>query len=1361
MMRNYILLFLIIYTSASAIAQIQWKEAGRLPVGYIRNFFISKTGTLFASGEQSLFQSKNKGDSWERVDLPVPFSINCFDEFGENLLIGTENHGIYSYQQSSGEWTSITGDLITDKEEGESLSVNTIITIEDLILANVYHNGSPAHGGSHSRIYSYRGGKWERETQFNLHNRVFSFSKSGGRVIAATLNGIFIAQVSSRPLEWEEKKDIDGNTIVARKIVSAGGDVLIGIPDYDYYYNKNLGLGFYDPYYDKLFRSDDNGNTWYIDYLYDDKVTYGITDLFWSNSELYASTYYYGLVKTSLQNIQYSWEEVYNSSSSYTSNINISEIGNKYLTTENGVKRLLISDSDWIEINNGLEINYVHYTYCSSKYLFAVTENGLYRKVLNTIGIDPNWELLELDDFERFSEIRKGFISIGGKTSSSKNEFYFATNYGIFLTKDEGESFQQISYLPYKYDEVWNSWISYQDNIQNLISVGNDLYAIAYETPFILKDKEGEWEPLINGLPEDNNNNVIKGIKEVSGDMYILFENYSIGQEDNHDIWTIPDKSYIYKYNKLLNEWKEVKRFDQKAKISGFESFNNKLIFSARTATGKSNLYNLNLSNINEDFQTLKSPLEDSEDKIKEIYAINGKLFLTATNSSKIHISSDGGSNWTSFTNENSITNISFDNHVIYTGTSGDGVLFTNFYEFFPPVVSTNPASDVKASMASVSGTVTTENNYSANVKFQYNKDSIFAANADSLVISVPITGKNVAVAATLKGLKGNQKYFYRIKAQIGNSMPVFSKTKSFITQPFIDSISTELPNIVTADPINKNTITEQNSPLFSLKLNHVQPGTIVTLHSKSITRTNIKKDTLQSSTSSFASKLPHNLFDEIGLEYYLTVKIPDGYYDTTRSNVITTKKVLVAINHPQGLTMDSLKLDFEKKYYQNLSFPLVLDNNTVQAVLGDEIDLSTPDPAKWRLLHYKTPTPNNKDLWYNLVGSLPLEIGKGYWLAASEGKNSKKTPINITISSGNTVAHQLKDTLNGLYYYPIILSPDDWNQVGNPFLLHLNWGQILRFNGFTENDISKRPITYTDGVKDEGITRSREGIIPKFNGFYVKNFRNQPLILKVPVKRNENHNGERRNEEEAIEEASKLLVQFKVTSNYKTCKLGGLGINSSAQIGLDNLDLIVPPSPSGYPTILFNNIDTEDKIVSSIVPPTGDGNTWDFTIKEIEDNTKATISWPQIKIEEGMQLWLHDLSNESIIDMLITSSYSFSANNRFKVYYGSMEYITENLLPAEYSLKVFPNPIEEKFTVSFALPKTGSNYKVKISLVDLTGKRLETFVEKEFPEGFYTETIKSNLSNKSFSSGVKLIELLVIEKSGLTKQVYSKVIFQ
>lgn len=267
--------------------------------------------------------------------------------------------------------------------------------------------------------------------------------------------------------------------------------------------------------------------------------------------------------------------------------------------------------------------------------------------------------------------------------------------------------------------------------------------------------------------------------------------------------------------------------------------------------------------------------------------------------------------------------------------------------------------------------------------------------------------------------------------------------------------------------------------------------------------------------------------------------------------------------------------------------------------------------------------------------------------------------------------------------------------------------------------------------------------------------------MAKNPVKRNIGLNGSRISKEESFVENAELLVNFTLSNNNVICKLAALGIFENASKGIDNYDFEVPPSLGDFPTLKFWIEGTESTVTRSIVPPTGDGNTWDFTIKEIEDNTKATISWPQIKIEEGMQLWLHDLSNESIIDMLITSSYSFSANNRFKVYYGSMEYITENLLPAEYSLKVFPNPIEEKFTVSFALPKTGSNYKVKISLVDLTGKRLETFVEKEFPEGFYTETIKSNLSNKSFSSGVKLIELLVIEKSGLTKKVYSKVIFQ
>jgi len=88
--------------------------------------------------------------------------------------------------------------------------------------------------------------------------------------------------------------------------------------------------------------------------------------------------------------------------------------------------------------------------------------------------------------------------------------------------------------------------------------------------------------------------------------------------------------------------------------------------------------------------------------------------------------------------------------------------------------------------------------------------------------------------------------------------------------------------------------------------------------------------------------------------------------------------------------------------------------------------------------------------------------------------------------------------------------------------------------------------------------------------------------------------------------------------------------------------------------------------------------------------------------------------------------------------------------IPAEYSFSVYPNPFNPITTLEFALPRAGH---VEISLYDLTGRLVETLMNKELPEGVH----RISLDGSELPAGMYFVRMSSREFAGIKKIVLLK----
>ncbi len=464
---------------------------------------------------------------------------------------------------------------------------------------------------------------------------------------------------------------------------------------------------------------------------------------------------------------------------------------------------------------------------------------------------------------------------------------------------------------------------------------------------------------------------------------------------------------------------------------------------------------------------------------------------------------------------------------------------------------------------------------------------------------------------------------------------------------------------------------------------------------------------------SEFSFEVSLTKFDEIGLEYWVVATDVSGNEETSPTAVMY--KSFTETNSP---VLQNLKSGGTVSSYQIISIPYQLENNRATSIFDE---FGGYNDEIWRLLHWD-PTSNR---YLEPPTDLErIEQGKGYWL------NIKNPANDLNVGQGSTP----RVTGSNPFVITIV---QGHNQIGNPYDFAIDWNDVIEHNNNPSGLGSLR--TY------ENSSFINTTFLDAFRGGFVHWDNPDPLSLAIPVKRMPTGGRKWSNESPIADlDVDSWQIDLHLYSSSYQYKLAGFGMDNDARPGKDDFDEIAPPKFLGLPEITFPHPEFFSPRFTRDITRTAQSNIWEFVVST-EGDERATLKWDRSRITTTeKELFLLDVQNEKVVNMTRNDRYVFntSSSHDFKVFFGSKEFIDEELQPEEVVFgNPFPNPISESTTFSFGIRKTA---KISLVVFDLLGNEVERVIDKEsFDAGFHDK--KWTIGNTtSIQPGVYLTQLIV-----------------
>ncbi|RLD19283.1 MAG: hypothetical protein DRI71_12030 [Bacteroidetes bacterium] len=464
----------------------------------------------------------------------------------------------------------------------------------------------------------------------------------------------------------------------------------------------------------------------------------------------------------------------------------------------------------------------------------------------------------------------------------------------------------------------------------------------------------------------------------------------------------------------------------------------------------------------------------------------------------------------------------------------------------------------------------------------------------------------------------------------------------------------------------------------------------------------------------------------DVGMEYFFYAEDASG--NTTSTDTV---QIVIQYNAENGPVIPDLGEGGEAKDWRMFSIPFVLDNKNVSTLF--EASLGTYDPSKWRIFHYK----NDTERFVEYKNGLSVvERGKGYWFNSVQRVT---IPMSPGKAPGNT-----KDNLATLSLAA------GWNQVGNPYTFDVSWADVISYNGIT-NEVESNLRVFANGTS---LTNSV--VLKAFGGAYLK--ANQAITLEVPLIAN---SGGRIQDTHGFNEGWLLNMNLEV--GVFSNMVSGLGMHPDAKFSNDRYDQIRVPRFEKYIDASFEHNEYFMPNFSRDIVPDQENYVWELTVSTNVDDYNRIISWDKPEIDENKKLTLLDKANGNVVDMLITTKYSYAEDNdrKFKVIYGDRDYLLEQLGENKIQLgNNYPNPFTNATTIPFSVYGVGDEFKVLVKIYSVNGSLIKTLLNTMMPSGIYS--IKWDGKDNAGKPQLGLfIYSLEVETSGVIKTFRKKMIRQ
>lgn len=463
--------------------------------------------------------------------------------------------------------------------------------------------------------------------------------------------------------------------------------------------------------------------------------------------------------------------------------------------------------------------------------------------------------------------------------------------------------------------------------------------------------------------------------------------------------------------------------------------------------------------------------------------------------------------------------------------------------------------------------------------------------------------------------------------------------------------------------------------------------------------------------------------YDDMGLEFYFEAIDPFG--NTTREPEPPGKNYYSYFNYKEDnapkFPTSALVFGGTESTWNIVSIPFDLGNSaTVTSVLDE---LGAFDNTQWRLLTYQ-----NQTEWAEFPSTFSsFTRGKGYFL-------NVKTPP----SAGITIADEILSPQNNQSTLFSIELNQGWNQIGNPYLVNVNWADVKAFNAGVSG------VGDLKVYNSNGRSYGDGSILEVYKGGFV--FANQ-AVSDYKISFTGQTSGGRKGDAGRIAatelDADNWRTKFTLKQSDVTFTLGGIGMNPDANLSYDDFDDVTTPRLNDFLEMNFHHPEHFAKRFSRDVVPTQKEYTWEFTVDSNLEGL-ATLNWDNTGFGANEnELYLFDVAQQKPVNMREISAYTFDANksSQFRVYFG--ENLAAKIQPEKVQLgKAYPNPTNGRTTIPFTLPEATGSYHVRLEVYDMVGRRVDVLKNEILPAGFYESEWDS--TNKQFSNGLYTYRLVV-----------------
>lgn len=440
----------------------------------------------------------------------------------------------------------------------------------------------------------------------------------------------------------------------------------------------------------------------------------------------------------------------------------------------------------------------------------------------------------------------------------------------------------------------------------------------------------------------------------------------------------------------------------------------------------------------------------------------------------------------------------------------------------------------------------------------------------------------------------------------------------------------------------------------------------------------------LPTTGSSYEVSLPAAEVGELGIEYRFLATDFEGNNNVTDQQTYRTR-----VRFESGLYIPYPNEGRTVQNYRIIAVPLILDDKSLNTVLGST--LGPYDPTIWAAYRW---TGTRLD---ELNNDSQVIIGQGYWFITTTNVGD-----GMLSGAGTTPDVSPSDP------FTITLVPG-WNQIGNPYNFNISWSDILQANPTLLASLggANSKIRVFRGVVenvDELVT---------FEGGFVKNTGASNITINIPVEKNLSINSRKATTgplQNALDQPSWEIL-FSLSQGETTYNLGGLGMRPDAEVDFDYYDDFNLPRFFDYLEVKFPKQRVGMTYTKDIVPTSGNF-VWEFSVDSNIDESPISMRWDNTYFGTGKEIYLVDMAEHRAVNMNEVSKYSFapSPSRPFKVVYGDVEFVKNEILPGQAVLFApYPNPFNERVTFGYSLPKEAVTQGAAMDIYTGQGTRVST----------------------------------------------------